>query len=55
MGEIINSPNGVKSGLPQRVSISCTTYGTRHDLHQITGNQLVNKPFNRCDTEVSNL
>ena len=23
---------GVKSGVPERVSISCPTYGTRHDL-----------------------
>ena len=39
MGEIMNSPKGVKSGVPERVSISCTTCGTRHDLRQITGNQ----------------
>ena len=31
--EIMNSPKGMKSG------ISCPTCGTRHDLHQITGNQ----------------
>ena len=39
MGEIINSPKGVKSGVPERVSISCPTRGTRHDLLQLTGNQ----------------
>ena len=32
MGEIMKSPNGVKSGMPDRVSISCPTCGTRHDL-----------------------
>ena len=32
MGEIMNSPKGVKSGVPERVS-------TCHYLHQITGNQ----------------
>ena len=37
MGEIMNSPKGVKSGVPERVSISCPTCGTRHDLQQITG------------------
>ena len=26
MGEIMNSPKGVKSGVPERVSISCPTY-----------------------------
>ena len=56
---IMNSPNGVKSGFLERVSISCPTCGTRHDLYKITGNQsyaqLVNRPFNICDTEVSNL
>ena len=39
MGEIMNSPKGVKSGAPEGVSISCPTCGTRHDLHKITGNQ----------------
>ena len=39
MGEIKNSPKGVKSGVPERVRISCPTCGTRHDLPQITGNQ----------------
>ena len=34
MGEIMNSPKGVKSGVPERVSISCPTCGTRHDLHK---------------------
>ena len=49
MGEIMNSQKGVKSGVPERVSISCPTCGTCHI------SQLVNKPFNICDTEVSNL
>ena len=40
MGEIMNSPKGVKSCVPERVSISCPTCGTRHDLSQITGNHL---------------
>ena len=31
MGKIMNSPKGVKSGVPERVSISCPTCGTRHD------------------------
>ena len=35
----MNSPKGVKSGGPERVSISCPTGGTRHDLTPITGNQ----------------
>ena len=30
---------GVKSGVPERVSISCHICGTRHDLPQITENQ----------------
>ena len=42
MGEIMNSPKGVKSGVPERVGISCTTCSSRHDpsrFTQITGNQ----------------
>ena len=39
MSKIMNSPKGVKSGVPERVSIYCPTCGTRHDLHKITGNQ----------------
>ena len=39
MGEITNSPNVVKSGVPKRVSISCPACGIRHDLLQLTGNQ----------------
>ena len=39
MGEIMNSTNGVKSDVPERVSISCPTYGTRYDLPRITRNQ----------------
>ena len=30
---------GEKSGVPERVSISCPTCVIRHDLPQITGNQ----------------
>ena len=40
MGETMNSPKGVKSGVPERVSISCPTCGTRHDSRKLTGNQL---------------
>ena len=32
MGEIMNSAKGVKSRVPERVSISCPTFGTHHDL-----------------------
>ena len=40
MGEIMNSQGlGVISGVPDRVSISCPTHGTRHDLPKTTGNQ----------------
>ena len=39
MGEIMNSPKGVKSSVLEIVSISCPTCGTHHDLHQLTGNQ----------------
>ena len=39
MGEITNSQNGVKSGVPERVNISCSTCDTRHDLLKIIGNQ----------------
>ena len=35
----MNSQKGVKSGVPERASISCPTCGTRHDLPKITGNQ----------------
>ena len=31
MGEIMNSPEGVKSGVSEIVSISCPTCGTHHD------------------------
>ena len=40
MGEIMNSPKGVKSIVPERVSISCPSCDTHHDLPHITGNQL---------------
>ena len=33
MGEIMNSTKGVKSGVPERVSISCPTCGTRQDFN----------------------
>ena len=36
MGEIKNPPKGVKSDVPEGVSISCPTCDTRHDLRQIT-------------------
>ena len=39
MGKIMNSSNGVKSGVPERVSISCPTCGTHHDLPKTTGHQ----------------
>ena len=39
MGEIMNSPKEVKSGVPDRVCMSCPTCGTLHDLHKISGNQ----------------
>ena len=39
MSTIMNSPKGVKSGVPERVSNSCPTCGTRHDLLKATGNQ----------------
>ena len=39
MNKIMNSPKGVKSGVPERVSHSCPTCGTRHDLLKTTGNQ----------------
>ena len=34
-----NFPKLVKSGVPERMSISCPTCGIRHDLLQMTGNQ----------------
>ena len=56
MSEIINSQKGLESGVPERVSISCPTCGTRHDFTQLLLKpficQLVNKAFNICDTEV---
>ena len=39
MGEFMNSQKGVKSGVLERISISCPTCGTSHDLQEITGNQ----------------
>ena len=39
MDEIMNSQEGVKSGVPERVSISSPTCGTRHDSPKITINQ----------------
>ena len=57
MGEIMNSPKGVKSGMPERVRISCSTCGTHHDYPQITGNQsyFTVSEHTICDTEVSKL
>ena len=37
--QIMNSPKGVKLGVPEIASISCPTCSTRHDLPQITGHQ----------------
>ena len=40
MGEIMNSPKGVKSGVPSGKSEHfLPTSGTRHDLRKITGNR----------------
>ena len=39
MSKIMNSPKGAKAGVLERVSISCPTCGTHHDLHKTTGNQ----------------
>ena len=39
MGQIMSSPKGVKTSVPERVGISCPTCDIRHDLTQITGNQ----------------
>ena len=36
---VMNLPKGVKSGVPERVSISCSTCGTIHESHNIFGNQ----------------
>ena len=37
-GEIMKCPKGVKSGVPERVSVSCPTYGTRHNhISQLCG------------------
>ena len=35
----MNSPKVLKSVVPERVSISCPTCGTRHDLRILTGKQ----------------
>ena len=35
MGEIMNYPKGVKSGVPEIVSISCPTCDTRIDSRKI--------------------
>ena len=52
MGEVMNSPKGVKAGVPERVNISCPTCGTRHDLPQITydtvGEQTIQHMRHRC-------
>ena len=44
MGEIMNSPKGVKSCVSERVSISCPTCGTRQ------GSQTGSHPVFQCDT-----
>ena len=54
-GEIMNSPKGMQSVVPERVSIHCPTCGTRHELRKITGkyshvSQLANKPVNRLSS-----
>ena len=47
MGELMNSSMGVKSGVSERVSISCYTCDPRHDSPMLLGiirmPQLVNK------------
>ena len=50
MGEIMNFLTGVKLCVPERVSISCPTCGTRHDLAI-----LLVTVSDICDTEASNL
>ena len=40
MSKIMNSANGVKSYVLERVSISCPTCCTRHDLPKTTGKKL---------------
>ena len=49
MGEIMNSSKGVKSCVPERVSISYSICGTHHDSHKNNletshMSQLVNTP-----------
>ena len=39
MAEIMNSPNGVKPGVPERVSISCPQVAPVTIYPKITGNQ----------------
>ena len=36
---IIQPPELKSTGVPERVSISCLTCGTRHDVAKVTGNQ----------------
>ena len=60
MDEIMNSPKGVKSGVQERVRISAphvapVTIYKKKQLETSHVSQLVNKPFNICDREVSNL
>ena len=55
MGEIMNFPKGLKSGVPERVSMSCPTCDTRDDspkqLETSHMSELENKP-NICVTQV---
>ena len=39
MREIMNSPKGAISGVPERVGIYCPTCSTCHDSFQIAGHQ----------------
>ena len=52
----MNFPKLLKSGVPERVGIFCSTCGTRHDL-QTTGNQscvtVGEHILQMCDTEVN--
>ena len=59
MGELMISPKGVKSGVPEIVSISCPSCGTCHNLPQLTENQLYvtvsEQTIQHNVTQVSNL
>ena len=51
MGEIMNSPKGVKPGVPERASTP-TPHAAPATIH---AKQPESKPFDTCDTDVSNL